>query len=191
VTRRAVFLDRDGVLNEARVRDGHPYPPLDHHDVTLIAGAVNACRDLAAAGWFLAVVTNQPDIARGTRTRDDVDAINAVIAAATGVSEFVMCPHDDTDHCACRKPRPGMLLETAARHDLDLSVSVMIGDRWRDIDAGAAAGVRTLFVDHGYDEALRVAPDAVVTSLAEAAALLLQEAPRADRDASSYRERAE
>ncbi len=171
--KRGVFLDRDGVLNRAEVRDGHPYPPARPQDVVMLPGAHEACRRLADGGWTLFVVTNQPDIARGTTTRDDVDAINAVVTDGLPVTEVLVCPHDDDDGCDCRKPQPGMLLDAASRWDVDLAASFMVGDRWRDIDAGHRAGLRTVFIDHGYDEELRAKPDHVVASLADAADLLL------------------
>lgn len=171
--RRAVFLDRDGVLNEATVRDGHPHPPATVADVTLLPGVADACRRLAGAGWLLVVVTNQPDIARGTRTAADVDAVNRAVVAGLPIEEVVVCPHDDVDGCTCRKPLPGMIVDAADRLGIDLAASVVVGDRWRDIDAGSAAGVETFFVDHGYDERLRATPDHVVGSLAAAADLLL------------------
>ena len=168
-----MFLDRDGVLNRAEVRDGAPRPPSELQDVAILPGVEDACRRLADAGWMLLVVTNQPDIARGTATRSAVDAINEAVVAGLPVTEVVVCPHDDSDACRCRKPLPGMLLDAAARWDVDLAASVMIGDRWRDIEAGNSAGVRTIFIDHGYAEALRSAPDHVVAGLADAADLLL------------------
>lgn len=170
---RAVFLDRDGVLNRAVVRDGRPFAPDRVEDVVVLPGVADACQRLADAGWLLMVVTNQPDIARGTTTRAEVDAMNDVVTADLPIAEVVVCPHDDADGCACRKPAPGMLLEAAARWDVDLAASAMVGDRWRDVEAGRAAGVRTFFVDEHYDEALRHDPDHVVTGLAEAADLLL------------------
>jgi histidinol-phosphate phosphatase family protein len=171
--RRAVFLDRDGVLNRAAVRDGLPFPPSRLEDVEILPGVGEACRRLVDAGWSLFVVTNQPDIARGASTREGVDAINDAVVAGLPVTEVAVCPHDDADACPCRKPSPGMLLDAARRWDVDLATSVIVGDRWRDIEAGKQAGVRTIFVDHGYAEGLRSAPDHVVTSLAEAADLLL------------------
>jgi histidinol-phosphate phosphatase family protein len=175
--RRAVFLDRDGVLNRAEVRDGAPRPPSEVRDVAILPGVEDACRRLADAGWLLFVVTNQPDIARGTATRDAVDAINETVVAGLPVTEVVVCPHDDSDACSCRKPLPGMLLDTAARWDLDLTGSVMVGDRWRDVEAGKRAGVRTMFIDHGYAEALHSTPDHVVAGLADVADLLLDPVP--------------
>jgi len=171
--RRAVFLDRDGVLNEVRLRDGIPLSPTRPQEAVVLAGVADACRRLANAGWLLIVVTNQPDIARGTSTREQVEAINAAVTAGLPVSEIVVCPHDDVDRCTCRKPLPGMLLDAAKRWDLDLAASWMIGDRWRDIDAGRRAGVRTIFIDRGYSEELRSAPDRVASDLAAATKMVL------------------
>jgi histidinol-phosphate phosphatase family protein len=170
-----VFLDRDGVLNEATVRDGRPHPPATVDDVVLLPGAAEACRRLARAGWRLIVVTNQPDIARGRASAADVAAINDAVAGHLPIDEVVVCPHDDGDGCRCRKPGAGMIVDAADRLGIDLTASALVGDRWRDIDAGRAAGVETFFVEHGYDEELRRAPHHVVGSLAEAADLLLVE----------------
>jgi D-glycero-D-manno-heptose 1,7-bisphosphate phosphatase len=174
---RAVFLDRDGVLNRAVVRDGRPLPPASPADIEMLPGVTAACRRLADAGWLLVVVTNQPDIARGTTSRAAVDAINAAVVSKLPVTEVVVCPHDDADACRCRKPLPGMLLDAAERWDVDLAASIMVGDRWRDVEAGRQAGVRTVLVDYGYDEELPNAPDHVVAGLAEAANLLLALTP--------------
>ena len=170
---RAVFLDRDGVLNEAVVRERRPYPPDRREEIVRLPGVAGACARLADAGWLLIVVTNQPDIARGRATPEEVDAMNHVVTQGLPISEVVVCPHDDADGCACRKPQPGMLLDAAERWRVDLSASAMVGDRWRDVEAGRAAGVRTFFVDAHYEEALPHEPDHVVTDLAHAAALLL------------------
>lgn len=171
--RRAVFLDRDGVLNRADLRDGHPHPPPSADDVVVLDGVADACRRLHDDGWLLVVVTNQPDIARGTTTRAEVDAINAVVVADLPVDEVMVCPHDDIDGCACRKPAAGMLVDAADRWAVDLGRSVMVGDRWRDIEAGQRAGTTTIFIDRGYDEPSPSGPDHVVASLAEAAVVII------------------
>lgn len=169
--RRAVFLDRDGVLNRAVVRDGKPYPPASVEELEIPSGTANALARLKAAGYALVVVTNQPDIARGTTTRAAVDAIHARMAAVLPVDEFRVCPHDDRDGCACRKPRPGLLLDPPT---VDVAASVMVGDRWRDIEAGRAAGCRaTILIDCDYDEVIPNEPDARVGSLREAAEWIL------------------
>jgi len=173
---RAVFLDRDGVLNRAEVREGRPHPPATPADVVLLDGVVDACRRLHDDGWLLIVVTNQPDIARGTTTVAEVDAINAVVVADLPVDEVVVCPHDDADDCGCRKPAPGMLVDAATRWGIDLGRSVMVGDRWRDIEAGERSGTATVFIDAGYDERRPEHPDHVVASLAEAATIIVDRA---------------
>jgi transaldolase len=148
---RAVFLDRDGVLNDAVVRDGKPHPPASAEAMTIVAGAADALLRLRESDFRLIVVTNQPDVARGTQRRDVVEAMNEKLRAALPVDEIVVCFHDGDD-CDCRKPKPGALLGAARRHGIDLSQSFLVGDRWRDIEAGQRAGVRCLFVDHGYEE---------------------------------------
>jgi D-glycero-D-manno-heptose 1,7-bisphosphate phosphatase len=149
---RAVFLDRDGVLNEAVVRDGRPYPPASVTALKLFPDAAPALRRLKDYEFLLVVVTNQPDVARRKQTRESVDQIHSVIQAALPVDGFFVCWHDDRENCVCRKPKPGLLTEAAERLAIDLRDSFLIGDRWRDIDAGAAAGCRTILLDWGYRE---------------------------------------
>lgn len=139
----------------------------------MLPGVDDACRHLVRAGWLLFVVTNQPDIARGTATRDEIDAINQVVVAGLSVTDVAVCPHDDVDECRCRKPRPGMLLDLATAWDVDLGSSFMVGDRWRDVEAGRAAGARTILIDYSYAEELRSPPDHVVAGLSEAAGVIL------------------
>ena len=113
--RRAVFLDRDGILNAAVVRDGRPYPPASLAEMTLLPGVEEACARLKKSGFLLIVVTNQPDIAKGKTTVSEVEAINAALQARLGLDEVCVCPHDDAYNCACRKPKPGLLLDAAKR----------------------------------------------------------------------------
>lgn len=169
----AVFLDRDGVINAAIVRDGKPYPPASAAALEILPGVDAALAALRAAGYALVVVTNQPDVARGTQRRAEVDAIHARLSAALPLDAVYCCFHDDADRCACRKPAPGMLRDAARDLGLDLARSFMVGDRWRDIDAGAAAGCRTVFIDRGYAERRPVVFDAVHGGLPEAAAWIL------------------
>ncbi|PAW82575.1 MAG: D,D-heptose 1,7-bisphosphate phosphatase [Opitutia bacterium Tous-C8FEB] len=178
-TRPAVFLDRDGTLNRQVVRDGRPYPPDRLEDFVLFPEVPAACAALAAAGFTLVVVTNQPDVGRGTQGREVVEAMHARLRAAVPeLARIEVCyaPGGETPPDPRRKPEPGMLLDAAAALSLDLGRSWMIGDRWRDIDCGRRAGVRTVFIDHGYAEALRAAPDCTAGSFAEAAAIVLRSA---------------
>lgn len=173
--RRAVFLDRDGVINRAVVRGGKPYPPPDADHVDVLPGVAGALGRLRAAGYLLIVVTNQPDVARGTQSRAAVEAIHARLASELPLDDFRVCYHDDGDACACRKPRPGLILEAAEAFGIDVAASVMVGDRWRDVEAGRQAGCRTVFVNHGYAERQPERSDAVVGSLEEATAWILSD----------------
>jgi D-glycero-D-manno-heptose 1,7-bisphosphate phosphatase len=171
--RRAVFLDRDGVINRAFVREGKPYPPARMEELEILPGVPEALSRLHDAGFHLVVVTNQPDVARGTQRREVIDAMHASLAAALPLDAFRVCDHDDADGCVCRKPKPG-LLETAARElDLDLAGSFMVGDRWRDVEAGRRAGCTTIFVDLEYTERRPERPNVTVRSLPEAADWIL------------------
>src|SRR5271163_4409966 len=172
--RPAVFLDRDGVINRAVVRDGKPFPPSLVKELELPPEVPSSLRDLKAHGFALFVITNQPDVSRGTHTRDAVEAIHQALASSLPIDDIFACYHDDADHCACRKPNPGMLLEAQRKHNIDLSRSFMVGDRWRDIDAGHAAGCKTVLIDYGYRERKPAQPpEATVRSLREAADWIL------------------
>lgn len=170
----AVFLDRDGVLNEPVVVDRRPHTPTSAKHLVLAAGAAEACQRLRDAGLLLVVVTNQPDIARGTRDRSDVDAIHHELHRRLCIDDILTCPHDDADGCGCRKPAPGLLHEAARRWGIDLRRSVMVGDRWRDIEAGRRAGCATVLVDRGYDERPAADPDLVVDALRAAVPWILK-----------------
>ena len=166
---RAVFLDRDGVLNKAIVREGKPYSPATLEDLVVPPDAEKALRALRNQGLRLVMVTNQPDIARGKVRRETVQQINQYLCRVLPIDAVEICEHDDADDCECRKPRPGMLLRAAERDKILLSESFMVGDRWRDIEAGRRAGCRTILIGDGYAEGLTSAPDIAVASLSEAA----------------------
>lgn len=166
--RPAVFLDRDGVLNEVTVRDGTPLPPPDAAGLRLLPGVTEACQRLHELGYLLIVITNQPDLARGTQSREEVDRMHAVLHEQLPLDEIVVCPHDDVDDCRCRKPRPGMILDAAGRLGLDLPNSFCVGDRWRDIEAAKRGGVPAIYVQRHYGEREAVGADAVVPSLLDA-----------------------
>jgi D-glycero-D-manno-heptose 1,7-bisphosphate phosphatase len=173
VKRRAVFLDRDGVVNRALIRDGKPYPPANLAELELLPGVGEALGRLKASGFFLVVVSNQPDVARGAAKRDVVDSINQHLMESLPIDEMRVCYHDDQDFCGCRKPLPGLLVGAASAHDLDLGASYMVGDRWKDVEAGRSAGCKTMFIDYGYKEKQPVHFDFRVKSLAHAADIIL------------------
>ena len=176
--RRAVFLDRDGTLNRQVVRDGKPYPPQTVDEFTLFPGVIEACAQLAAAGYVLVVATNQPDVGRGDQSQAVVEAMHAKLRQLVpAISHIEVCyaPGQGIAHPENyrRKPEPGMLTDASLLLGLDLSRSWMIGDRWRDIDCGQRAGVRTVFIDFGYAEELKAKPDFCVSSFVDAARIIL------------------
>lgn len=176
--KRAVFLDRDGVLNRATLRAGKSYPPQELTEFQLIEGVVEACDLLKSAGFSLIVVTNQPDVATGKQSQAMVEAMHERLVTWLPLDAVLTCFHCDADRCACRKPLPGMLFDAAETHDLELSTSFLVGDRWRDIGAGQAAGCTCYFIDYGYAETRPTAPFHLVTSLLEAAQHLTSHQPR-------------
>ncbi|MDQ2843978.1 MAG: HAD-IIIA family hydrolase [Acidobacteriota bacterium] len=176
MVRRAVFLDRDGVINESVVRDGKPYPPASVNETVIVEDALSSLLRLRQQGFLLIVVTNQPDVSRGSTTRESVESIHRFLSARLPLDDIAVCYHDDRDACTCRKPLPGLLLGAAAHHGIALDKSYLVGDRWRDIDCGAAAGCRTILIDYGYNErSSTYTPDARVDSLSQAVDWILRQ----------------
>jgi D-glycero-D-manno-heptose 1,7-bisphosphate phosphatase len=170
---KAVFLDRDGVINANLERNGRPVAPTRLAQFCILPGVEDAARRLKAAGFLLVVVTNQPDVANGITTKAAVEAMHVEVRRRVRVDDIAVCYHSDGDECACRKPKPGMILKAAQEHGIDLATSYLVGDRWRDVEAGRAAGCRTIFIDYGYARDRRATADKVVKSLAEAAEYIL------------------
>ena len=158
VRRRGVFLDRDGVLNEVSLRDGRPHPPGSLAELRLISGVAECLADLKRHGFLLIVVTNQPDVARGTQTAAAVEEMHGFLTSRLPLDHVSTCYHDDASRCDCRKPKPGLVLQAAAEHGIDVKESYLIGDRWRDIEAGHRARCKTVFIDYGYAEKRPAAP---------------------------------
>lgn len=171
--RRAVFLDRDGVINRAYVREGKPYPPASLAEMEILPGVTQALAALHNAGFMLIVITNQPDVARGTTSITSVEEINSYLSSCLPIDEFRTCYHDSSDGCDCRKPLPGAIIAAASKHEIDLGESYMVGDRWRDIEAGQRARCRTIFIDYGYDEKQPESVDYRAKSLIEASQIIL------------------
>jgi len=175
---RAVFLDRDGVINRVVVREGKPFPPATPQELEILPGVPEALHQLKQHGYKLLVVTNQPDVRRGTQSQATVEAMHRALSARLPLDDILVCYHIDHDKCDCRKPLPGMLLEAARKHNIDMAASFMVGDRWRDIEAGYNAGCRTILIDYGYAERPPDrAPDFRAKSLHEAADWILCSTP--------------
>lgn len=167
LSHKAIFLDRDGIINQSLVRNGKPYPPSEMSEFQLVPGIQEALKGLKARGYLLLVVTNQPDVARGTANLATIDAFHERILSDLPIQKIYVCAHDDKDGCPCRKPRPGLLLKGAEEFGIDLTQSYMVGDRWRDVDAGNAAGCTTVFVNYDYEESLKTMPTHTVQNVRE------------------------
>lgn len=174
--RRAVFLDRDGVVNREIFRNGHARAPWTVAEVEIVPGVPDALDRLRRAGFLLVVATNQPDVVRGDASRHEIEAIHSRLRHTLPFDDIRVCYHDDTDGCACRKPSPGMLYAAAVERDIALAGSYMVGDRWRDIGAGRRAGCTTILVHSDRHEPTTIEPDARVGDLAEAATWILAHA---------------
>lgn len=169
---KAVFLDRDGVLNHTIFRDGKPRAPYQLEDFKLFSDVEEAIKLLKQNGFKLIVVTNQPDVARGWVSKNKVEEINSELARLLPLDDIKVCYHDTSDGCDCRKPKPGMLLEAARFHHIDLGLSFMIGDRHSDVEAGRAAGTSTILIGEG-DHSSEIIPDFKAPSLLDAAKFIL------------------
>jgi D-glycero-D-manno-heptose 1,7-bisphosphate phosphatase len=172
--RSAVFLDRDGVINQAIVKKGRPFPPRTIEEFALLPDVSSAIATLRECGLIVVVVTNQPDISSGLISLDFVNQVHNEIKRLTGIEEFYVCPHLDFDDCDCRKPKPGLLHKAAKDLDLDLKSSYMVGDRWKDIQAGNLAECQSFFIDYSYNEKTPNPPFHPVGSLLQATEKILR-----------------
>jgi D-glycero-D-manno-heptose 1,7-bisphosphate phosphatase len=174
--KRAVFLDRDGTLNAPVIRDGKPYPPANVAEFSLLPGVSGGCSRLNAAGYVLVVATNQPDVGRGEQSQRTVEEIHQRLVQLVPELDRIEVCYDagrSTPPNRRRKPLPGMLLDASAELGIDLACSWMVGDRWRDVECGRAAGCRSVFIDYGYNESLRAPPDFTVRAFSDAVDIIL------------------
>jgi D-glycero-D-manno-heptose 1,7-bisphosphate phosphatase len=167
VKRAAVFLDRDGVLAEAIVRaDGKVYAPTHVEDFVVVSEAAEQVARLRAAGFLCILFTNQPELANGLLLQADLDEMHRRLRAAVPLDDVYVCPHDKAEGCRCHKPATGLIDDAVARWGIDLAASYVIGDRWRDVEAGRAAGCYSILIERPYSAASRA--DARVGTLEEA-----------------------
>jgi D-glycero-D-manno-heptose 1,7-bisphosphate phosphatase len=172
--RRAVFLDRDGVINVSVVRNGKPFPPATLKDFVYLPGVEACIKQLRTAGYLVIVVTNQPDVASGIQSKEVIDSMHSKLYQDKLCDDIKVCFHKEEDDCNCRKPKPGMILEAALEWEISLKQSFMVGDRWRDVEAGKSAGCFTYFIDYQYQEKIPDSPDEIVSSLEDAGKSILQ-----------------
>jgi D-glycero-D-manno-heptose 1,7-bisphosphate phosphatase len=171
---KAIFLDRDGVINQVNLVDGKPYPPKEISELILLPKVNEALRSLKDAGYILIVITNQPDVVRGETKIETVEAINQFLKDSLPIDDIFTCYHDDIEDCNCRKPKPGNILKAADQYNINIPSSFMIGDRWRDVEAGISAGCKTFFIDYCYQEKKPEFYDFKVKSLYDAAKIILE-----------------
>lgn len=174
---KAVFLDRDGVLNRGYIQNGKSYAPRKTSDFKLLPYAIDSVQKLVKAGYRVIVVTNQPDINNKLVTFETVNEMHNLLRSKTLVTDIFLCPHTREQNCSCRKPKAGMLLEAAKKYNIDLTKSFMVGDRSSDIEAGTTAGCRTIFLDRKYSEPKPVTQERTFLSLNAAANYIINQKP--------------
>ena len=172
---KAVFLDRDGVINQALVLDGKPYSPKTIKEFKLLDGVIESINLLRNFGFEIVVVTNQPEVSRGNIDLIFVEEIHNQIQKFTQINNYYICPHDDEDQCECRKPKSGLLVKAAKELNLDLTKCFLVGDRWKDIQAGQEVGCQCFFINYKYAESLPSQPFSEVQSLFEATKIILKD----------------
>jgi D-glycero-D-manno-heptose 1,7-bisphosphate phosphatase len=145
--KRCVFIERDGILNEVRVGPKNQIAPLTLEEFKVNASAVAPLRRLKSAGFVLIVTTNQPGLSRGYQSRHELDRMHDLVRRTFPVDDILVCPHDENDHCPCRKPRPGLLIEAAFKWHVNLDHSFVISDKWQDAEAARTAGCTSLLVN--------------------------------------------
>ena len=170
--KRAIFLDRDGVINKVILRDGKPYSPKTFDEFVFNDGIREIVCKMKELGYRVFVVSNQPDIARGEISQDILNLMTQKMRFELPVDDVYICPHDDHHDCLCRKPKPGMLIQAAEDWKIDLSLSFMIGDTWKDMEAGKAAGCKTILLDIPYNQSVQC--DFHLKTLSEAVDLIIK-----------------
>ena len=166
--KRAIFLDRDGVLNKTVIKEKKITSPLNLDELKIVPEAKETLETFKKYGYLLIMVTNQPDIAKNKNTKKNVEEINNFLKNLLNIDDIFVCYHDDKDFCNCRKPKSGMLIEASKKHNIDLSKSFIIGDRWKDVEAGKNVGCKTIFIDFKYKEKLKSMPNYTITNIADA-----------------------
>ena len=165
---RAIFLDRDGIINKSKIVKGKPFPPLSLEEFEFNKGIKIFINTLDDKKFKKIIITNQPDFARGKTSKKNIEDIHAFILKHLSIDEIYTCWDSHDGVSDLKKPSPGLILKAAKEHNISLKDSYMVGDRWKDIDAGSRAGCTTIFVDYHYDEELNITPDHVISDIREA-----------------------
>ena len=166
--KKAVFLDRDGVINKAIVKNGIPAAPSLLGELKILPGVKESILKLKKLNFVCIIVTNQPDVSRGKINKNTVIKMNNFLKKKIKLDDIFVCYHDDKDNCNCRKPKPGLLLQASKKWDVDFKKSFIIGDRWRDIQAGEKVGCKTIYLDYNYKDIKPKNPDFITHKLLNA-----------------------
>jgi D-glycero-D-manno-heptose 1,7-bisphosphate phosphatase len=143
----AIFLERDGILNLARVERGQQVSPRTLDDFHVNPAALAPLQELKAAGFLLLATTNQPGISRGYLSRRELDLMHIVLRKKLPLDDLLMCTHDEMDHCPCRKPKPGLIREAKFKYNLDLDRCFVVSEKWQDAEAAHNAGCISILLD--------------------------------------------
>jgi len=169
---KAVFLDRDGVLNNIIIKNGLPFSPENYENLKILPGVKESVIKLKQLHFYCLVITNQPDVSRGKIKKKTIIKMNEYLKKELNLDDIFVCFHDDHDKCECRKPNPGLIFEAAKKWNIKLNKSYMIGDRWKDIDAGNRSGCKTIFIDNNYEEKIKTKPDFTSENLLKAVTII-------------------
>jgi D-sedoheptulose 7-phosphate isomerase len=169
---QGLFLDRDGVINKVILRYGQPFSVRRFDEFELVEGVREVLEAFRKEGFINIIVTNQPDIARGLMKKEELEKMHVLIREELPVDDILVCPHDDNDNCNCRKPKSGLLLKAAKERNIDLKSSFVIGDQWKDMEAGKNAGCTTVLIDYPYNKEVKA--DFRVKDLSSAEEIILK-----------------
>ena len=153
--KKAIFLDRDGIINKIILRNGKPCSPRIMEEFIILEDTKETVKILKDTGYTIVIVTNQPDVARRLMKIEDLEKMHNIIKEILCPDRILYCPHDDTDNCDCRKPKPGMIIKAANELNINFNKSFVIGDTWKDIEAGKSAGCITILVDTQYNKEVK------------------------------------
>ena len=164
---RCVFLDRDGIINEALAIEGKPYPPNNVREIKIVDGVDELLKYLKSKGFITVVITNQPDVGNRLQDKKIVEKINSYLMDSLLIDDLFSCYHTAKDKCLCRKPKTKLFELAKEKYNIDFSQSWVIGDRWKDVEAGKNIGAKTIFVDYQYREKQPKEPDFTIKQVSE------------------------
>jgi D-glycero-D-manno-heptose 1,7-bisphosphate phosphatase len=171
---KAVFLDRDGVINRGFIVDGKSYAPRKIEDFKLLPFVIQSVEKLINNGFLVIVITNQPDIANGLLDIETLNLMHEKLITKLKLTDIYFCPHSKNENCECRKPKPGMIYSAVKKYKINISNSFLVGDRASDIEAANAIRCRSIFINRNYKEPKPFTQEKTVNSLKSATNYILK-----------------